>query len=516
MLTRTESAVDDMVKRYGGDPKPFPLDHVYVLKPGSVLAMTEGKLGGGIHKPLGVKIGVEKGDSKLLFASGVAHELFHAKSPKSARVGKSGDGAHLYRTGISMIDRKDTSVAIGDEKEYFGMLEEAIVAECTKRLLEQITKEEPFREEAEAVKKIWGWVREYHRKGGVSEETLEQMGEELKFIADPQKRIEEVETYSENEVDRQAYAAGMLRRVHEKGEVESMERWHERKMMYDVLDDIVAKSNGKFKNRNEVFNEFARANFSGNYLPLARMVEGILGKGSFRRLANEFAQENKEGEEKEGDESDGEKRKRWQELAAGLEPVHDALGKKIDEGIEETVVAFLANDFPTNQSCEGHLEERFGRMVKIGPYVGVGIEEPKERFIGEQEIRRHIAEQFNIAPKDINKNDDAGKAYWDYIHEHHTEETAEYKEVRVKNEALEKRFAELFEEFLKTQSPGISKLRIRRIGPGGHFRIESTKGYKREVTEQEKEAYRQDLSDEQAEMAALRGFLKERFFAAKE
>jgi hypothetical protein len=260
--------------------------------------MTEGRLGGGIHKPLGAKVSVEKGESKLLFASSVAHELFHAKSPKAARVGKSGNDVRVYRTGLSMMDRKDADAELGDEKEYFGMLEEAVVAECTKKLLEQITKEEPFREEAEAVKKIWGWVSEYYRKAGMTEEKIQQVGEELKFIADPQKRIEEVETYSEDEGDRQAYAAGMLRRVHEKGEVESMERWHERKMMYDMLDDIVAKSNGKFKNRDEIFAEFARANFTGNYLSLAKIIENTLGRGSFRRLANEFAKKDVEEDEK--------------------------------------------------------------------------------------------------------------------------------------------------------------------------------------------------------------------------
>jgi hypothetical protein len=299
ILKRTESAVDNMVKRHGGDPKPFPLDHIYILKSGSVFAMTEGKLGGGIHKPLGVKVGVEKGESKLLFASSLAHELFHAKSPKVARVGKSGEDVRVYRTGLSMMDRKDPDAELGDEKEYFGMLEEAIVAECTKRFLEQITKEEPFLEEAEAMKKIWGWASEYYRKTGMTEEKVQGTGEELKFIADPQERIKEVETYSEIEVDRQAYAAGMLRRIYEKGDVESMERWRERKMMYDMLDNIVAKSNGRFKNRDEIFDEFARANFSGNYLPLARTIESVLGKGSFRRLADEFAKEDKEGEEKE-------------------------------------------------------------------------------------------------------------------------------------------------------------------------------------------------------------------------
>jgi hypothetical protein len=72
-----------------------------------------------------------------------------------------------------------------------------------------------------------------------------------------------------------------------------VERYTERKKLYELLDKLVLHSGGKFNNRDEVFDEFAKANFSGNYLPLARMVEGILGQGSFRKLAEEFGAEPK-------------------------------------------------------------------------------------------------------------------------------------------------------------------------------------------------------------------------------
>jgi hypothetical protein len=62
-------------------------------------------------------------------------------------------------------------------------------------------------------------------------------------------------------------------------------------------------SGGKFKNRDEVFDEFAKANFSGNYLPLARTVEGVLGKGSFRRLAEEFSEEPEKEEHETSEET---------------------------------------------------------------------------------------------------------------------------------------------------------------------------------------------------------------------
>jgi len=300
ILKRTETIVDSTVEHYGGNPKPLPFDNIYILKPGSVSKMTNGEFNEGIHFPLTSKIGVEKGESELMFASGVAHELFHAKSYKSARVGPSAGDARLYRSGLSMVDRKDLTKKHGTEKEYFGMLEEAIVAECTKRFLKELSKEPHFRKEIEAVKTIKDWVAGYYRHivgmaKGEPKKRLEKMlgslDDELIFVVHPQKMVANVLKYSDDELERQAYATGIIQGLHKGGGVESMERYKERKMMYALLDELVEKSNGRFKNRDEAFGEFARANFSGNYLPLARIVEDILGKGSFRRLANEFATE---------------------------------------------------------------------------------------------------------------------------------------------------------------------------------------------------------------------------------
>ncbi len=303
ILKKTESIIDKIVLQYGGKPKALPLDHIYVLKPGSVLAMTEGRLAGGIHKPIGLKIGVEKGKSKLLFATTVAHELFHLKSYKSARVGKSREDVRLYRSGLSMIDRKNFNEEGGEEKEYFAMLEEAIVAECTRKFLDEISKDSAFDEEVEAIRKFRDWIVLYYRRDGIPEEKIKEFEKELKYITDPQDKVERVLASSDDEEKRQAYAAGMFDALYEKGEIETMERYSERKKLNELLDKLFANSGGKFKNRDEVFDEFARANFSGNYLPLARTVESILGKGSFRKLAKEFSEEPEKEEHKTSESS---------------------------------------------------------------------------------------------------------------------------------------------------------------------------------------------------------------------
>lgn len=47
----------------------------------------------------------------------------------------------------------------------------------------------------------------------------------------------------------------------------------------------------------------------------------------------------------------------WKKMLEEVEVISDRIGKKIDEGIKETVAAFLAHGFPTSQSCEGHIGE---------------------------------------------------------------------------------------------------------------------------------------------------------------
>ncbi len=289
IIDRVTAIVDEMVKSHGGDPKPLPQEKIHILKPGSILIITEGKLAGGVHKPLSLNIGVEKGESRFMFASSVAHELFHLKSYKAARVSNSGEDVRLYRSGISMVDRKDADAEAGEEKEYFGILEEGIVAECTRKAMDRIGKETLFNEETKAIAKLRDWAISYFRSTGIPEEKLKLLRDELKYIPDPITHVEQILSSSDDEDKRSAYAAGIFHRLVEEKQVESLERYEERKKLYDLLDNLIKKSEGKFKDREEVFEEFAQANFSGNYLKIARIIEDILGKGSFKKLANEFA-----------------------------------------------------------------------------------------------------------------------------------------------------------------------------------------------------------------------------------
>lgn len=167
LINRTETIVNDIVAQYNGDVKLVPPDHIFILPPGGVLEITGGTLMGGLHQPIKGSIAVEKGGSKLLFVSTLSHELFHLKSYKSARIGEDGEDVRLYRTGFAMYDKNEAK--LGEEKEYFGMLEEAIVVECTRRALEKVRKEPEFAYESASSKIFMNWVISYYRRLGTAE-----------------------------------------------------------------------------------------------------------------------------------------------------------------------------------------------------------------------------------------------------------------------------------------------------------------------------------------------------------
>jgi hypothetical protein len=290
ILKHTEAIVDRMVRYWGGNVKAIPLEKIYVLKPGAIEITSKGKSSGSaVHKGLRLNIGIEREPSKIAFASTLSHELFHLKSYKSAQVKESNGMTDSYRSGFSMVDRKNRNVPSGEEKVYFGNLEEAIVAECARKAFEEIKKEPMFHEEALANEKIKEWVLGSYSRSGLPEEKLKVIGREWKNIADAEKYVGEIESYFEREIDRSDYAHGLFERLLKEGKIETVERFSERERLYALCDEILEKSDGKFKDREEIFNEFAKANFTGNYLTVARIVEDALGKGSFRKLAEDFA-----------------------------------------------------------------------------------------------------------------------------------------------------------------------------------------------------------------------------------
>jgi len=165
-----------------------------------------------------------------------------------------------------------------------------------------------------------------------------------------------------------------------------------------------------------------------------------------------------------------------------VENIGDRLGKPIDEGIKETVVMFKANELPTSDSCEGHIE----RGLPV-PYVEVSApNEPEERFIGQNEAFEKVAKKYNITVEEA-KTSKIDEAYWEAMKEcSQNEETEEYKKWNEENKKLLAKGRNLLDEFYKDRQvePNV-KLEIEE--GVGNFRIHNGGEDYQPVIEEERE-----------------------------
>lgn len=284
------AGVDRIVRSYGGATKQFPQEKMHLLEPGGIYKLTEGEYKGGMHTPLVQEVLLDRDPFDVSFAMSTAHELFHFRGYKSAQV-KEGE-VDLYRQGVSMVSRETD-----DETVFFGALEEAIVAELVEHFVDREMLTDP--RYASAISKtdqLKPWFDKALR--GLPEDKRRLLLKELHAIPEEDAdylldivRSDSLEGYRGQALEE--YKAGCVGRVlHDLAKEESMavaDRRKERAQLHKILSEILEKSDGRFKNTDEIFDEFAKANFTGNIIPIARLVEGSLGKGSFSRIAQEFA-----------------------------------------------------------------------------------------------------------------------------------------------------------------------------------------------------------------------------------
>lgn len=203
-----------------------------------------------------------------------------------------------------------------------------------------------------------------------------------------------------------------------------------------------------------------------------------------------------------------------QEIRQEVENIGDRLGKPIDEGIKESVVMFKANELPTSDSCEGHIE----RGLPV-PYVEVSASnEPEERFVGQNEAFEKVAKKYNITPEEA-KTSKIDQAYWEAMKEcSQNEETEEYKKWNKENEKLLANGHNLLEEFYKERKvepdeklqieEGVGNFRIHNGGEAYQPIIEN----EREFSEEEKKIRAEKLKKYRPEMKKFTNFLKEKYF----
>ena len=196
----------------------------------------------------------ERGDNgNMFFASTCFHEMLHLKAHMTIRVeGDEEDDYNVstFRQGVS-VGGKESDFGIDEEPTYFIGLHEAIVADAEKDYVRYLyTLPEFVREKEE-------------REKPEMNELINRITNEENIDKDEIKTI--VDLGDGYDVELASYKK--LRDV-----------------LYYVCTEISKVFQEKYPDMNSVKEEFLKANFTGRLLPIARLVEGTFGKGSFRTL----------------------------------------------------------------------------------------------------------------------------------------------------------------------------------------------------------------------------------------
>lgn len=282
ILQDVETTVDALVASYGGEPLKLPENKLHVVKDGAIYKITEGEARGGLHWNWSQEIAIERLASDVGFALIAAHEMFHLKSFKSILIDKKVE-AEVFQSGVSLYL---------PEAELFGELEEAIVAECTRKLHKALAANPLFSTEVaateQAKERLRPWFIKILKEGGFDEGDVAKVLDEIFSLPVGQELFRVLEG-SETESYKLGYLQGALHRLMQDGSIGRLERMNEREKLNTLLDEILEKSNGRFLSRDEVFKEFAKANFTGDLKPLVRLFNETLGEGEFAKAAKSFS-----------------------------------------------------------------------------------------------------------------------------------------------------------------------------------------------------------------------------------
>lgn len=207
----------------------------------------------------------------------------------------------------------------------------------------------------------------------------------------------------------------------------------------------------------------------------------------------------------------GDKKVKLEMIRRDVERWADSQGKRVDEGIKETVVILNAIGLPTSGSCEGHTD--YGVPV---PWVDIEAPNaPEERFIGQNAAFARVARKYNITIDEA-KSGRLVKVYEEAMKECcGNGETKEHKKWRRENRKLMRKTKILLAEFYQDREVEQSlKLQIAENAEGG-FRIhnggDDYKPISKAVSGQEKIALSEKLARYQKEMRDFTDFLKGKY-----
>jgi len=286
-ILKIEKYVNEIAGFYGATEKLEP--KIVMLEAGGVFKFTEGEFREGFCYEYSRRIVVDSKESRVGFATTLAHELFHLAGFNSLRYSKETGDTKLYRTGIALISKDGKDI-------YFHDIAEALVAEASRIFFERYLRNDPqYVEEIKKTDFVKGWLQKYYNWCNVPIEKQNEILDDIYLFPDIDHLIDKLNG-DDVEDFKFGFLHGYIEGMLEDDAVILRERSDERKKFYSLVDEILKNSEGRYSDRQEIVDVFMRAQFSGRLLPLARILEKTIDKGSFRRAANDFAKHIKKEE----------------------------------------------------------------------------------------------------------------------------------------------------------------------------------------------------------------------------
>lgn len=210
------------------------------------------------YSPMDQEIGILLSDNtpRLIFARVLVHEMMHFNAFQSAIIREDSSGPDKLlkpkRAGLNAYPYKEDSYSL------FRDLDEAVTEELVKRFDKRFFE-------------TLSYTRDDAQKRNRFIEELK--ADETK----DQDKIDDIAFYKSEQLEDGSF----------KTTTESYQHKRERDKLWSVIDEIYLKSSGEFKDKEEIFNVFARASMSGDLKPLTLLIERTLGPGSFKGLGEE-------------------------------------------------------------------------------------------------------------------------------------------------------------------------------------------------------------------------------------
>ncbi len=244
----------ELMQELGLESYNIPVNNFHIFPPETYNKATAGGRAATFFKKQGAIFNAEIfRDNPVLFGSVVLHEILHLKAHFSIEVQeeeKEEISVTPYRQGVS-VNALQKHGCHGKYHQHFTGLHEAIVAEAQKRLTEKLINQPELSEEKK-------WLTSIEAK-------------EKKKKISKEKNISEDDIIWVNKEDDKWEAIAYLRA---------------RNVLNYVCSEIQKQFPDKYESMDDVYMIFLKAHFTGQLMPIARLVEKTFGKGSFRLLGN--------------------------------------------------------------------------------------------------------------------------------------------------------------------------------------------------------------------------------------